>query len=582
MLPKNERRASALTRGAAALALAAVAAVAQASVDVDIEGLDGAERDNVEQRLSIVAAHKEHLDRAHATVLHARAPQEIRDALQPFGYYAPIVDAVLEPDGDDWRARYEVDRGPPTLLDQVDFKLQGEGAADAELQRVLSDLPLHSGERLLHARYEEAKAALARTAYVRGYLDARFTRAQLRVRVGEQRADALVTLDTGMRYQFGPVRIEQQGLDPALVARYVAITPGTWFDPQKLLDARFALTDLDYFQTVDVQPQRDQLQGRALPILISTTPRPPQHYEFGVGYGTDTGARLSTAAEFRRLNEEGHKLLLDLKLSEVKNVFTSEYRIPAGTRPGETWSFQAGAGDEKLPDGYSSKYSLGTSLSRVPGAWKRRYYLSYEHEDSRLGDTHQTTDLLIPGVALNRTELDDPVHARHGWYAYLDVHGASRFLIANTDFLQARTQLRAVVPLGAVRLLGRFEYGASLVSRFSALPASQRFFAGGDESVRGYAYQSLGPRDALGNLVGGKYLTTFSLEGDYFPWEHWGGALFYDAGGADDDPWPRLFQGVGVGARYRAPVGFVQVDLAHPLDGDKSGVRLHLGVRVGL
>src|SRR5262249_37909907 len=129
------------------------------------------------------------------------------------------------------------------------------------------------------------------------------------------------------------------------------------------------------------------------------------------------------------------------------------------------------------------------------------------------------------------------------------------------------------------------ELGASFVEDFSELPASQRFFAGGDQSVRGYSYQSLGPRDDKGVVVGGRYLTTASIEAEYAfrrDWRNWGMAAFFDAGGADDDPWPTMFRGVGVGARYRAPIGYFNVDVAHPLDGDRSGVRLHISVRVGL
>jgi translocation and assembly module TamA len=576
------------TRFALALALAAAcwAAAARAGVDVEIQGIDGPERQNVEDRLSIYLQRKDDdLDQATVDSLHARAEHEIGEALQPFGYYQSVVKGTLQGAAPDWSARYEIQLGPPTTLDQVDIAVRGEGAMEPDLQSILDELPMAHGDRLLHQRYDDTKALLGRTAYRRGYLDARFSRALLPVYVDENRADALLTLESGPAYEFGPVTIEAQDLDPELLQRYVDanVVPGDRFDPQKLLDARFALTDLDYFQTVDAVPQREQLDGRRLPVVFKTTPRAPHHYEFGIGYGTDTGARLSGATEFRRLNTHGHKLLLNLQLSEILKSTGAEYRIPVGHRSGETLSFQAGAANEKLADGRDSKYTIGTSLSRIPGKWKRRYYLEFQHETSELGITRQTSDLLIPGVAVNRTELDNPIHARRGWSAFADVHGASRALLANTNFLQAHIQLKGVLPLGArTRLLGRYEYGASLVGQFNELPASQRFFAGGDESVRGYQYQSLGPKDALGNVIGGKFLTTMSVETEYFPWEHWGGAVFYDAGGADDDPSPALSQAVGVGLRYLAPVGYFQVDVAHPLNGDDGGVRLHLGVRVGL
>ena len=132
------------------------------------------------------------------------------------------------------------------------------------------------------------------------------------------------------------------------------------------------------------------------------------------------------------------------------------------------------------------------------------------------------------------------------------------------------------------RVLLRAEAGGTLLEEFSDLPPSQRFFAGGDQSVRGYGYQSIGPVNADGEVIGGAFLSTLSAELETPVHGPWGVAVFIDAGGVDDDPNPALKRGVGAGLRYLSPVGAIQLDLAHPLDGEQRGVRLHLGIRVGL
>jgi translocation and assembly module TamA len=567
--------------GAAALCAPAVGA----DLRVTIAGIDGPERDNVEARLGIRAyAEEEGRDEAQIRRLHRRAEDEIRSALQAYGYYEPTVRASLQAGGGDWHAHYDIERGPPTRLERVRVEVLGEGADFPALRDAAQAGVPRVGEPLRHAQYEATKAALGRAAYQNGFLDARFTEHVLRVEPQRRSAQIALVLDSGPRYFFGEVSVAQEGLDPAFVARYVPIQPGDPFEPEKLLQAQFALSDLGYFASVDVQPRRDLEVDRRVPVVIATTNRPPRRYDAGVGYGTDTGARLTLGAEFRQLTDTGHKLRSDLRISEIKNSIGLDYRIPLGTRAGDNLGFATTFTDGKVGDGESTRYQFTVSLSRTPGDWHRQVYLKHEYEQSYVPDTGtNSTKLLLPGVALARGEMDNPIHARLGWSLFLDLHGGHESVVSDVSFLQGRALLRGVVPLGErARLLGRAEWGASLVDDFRELPASQRFFAGGDQSVRGYAYQSLGPKDATGKVIGGEYLSTFSAEVEHRVWGNWGAAAFLDLGTANDEPGGRLSRGIGIGMRYRAPVGTVQVDLAHPLDGEERGVRPHLGIRVGL
>lgn len=559
----------------------------RAEIEVEIEGLDSELRENVEERLSIrAAAEREDLDGILVQSLHQQAEAEIRRALQPYGHYEPSIESRLSGEAPDWRAHYRVDAGPQTRIRRLDIQMQGEGATQTELQLALVSLSLREGQPLLHSRYEAAKLALQQAAYNAGYLDAAYTRAELRVEPQARSADVLLTLDTGLRYFFGAITVEPQGLDEGFVRRYILLTPGEPFDPQQVLKTQFALSDLDYFQTVEMQPQRDKMEAQRLPLHIHTTPRARRRYEIGAGYGTDTGPRVTAAAEFRRLGSHGHKLRAETRIAEQKRTVGGEYRVPLGRKPGDSISFTGASTYEKFIDGDSLKYSIGASLSRTPGDWQRRVYLLYEHEESDIAGARREDDQLIPGFSLNRTEADDPIHTMRGWSLFADVHGTNKDLLSTASYLQARTLLRGAYPLGPRwRLLGRAELGANLVADFSELPISQRFFAGGDQSVRGYAYQSLGPRDAAGNVIGGKFLTTLSVETDYRfrgDWSNWGVAAFADAGGANDDPGPELSVGVGAGLRYRAPIGYLNLDLAHPLHDEARNLRVHISVRVGL
>ena len=589
-----------------------LAATAKADVRVVIEGIDGDELSNVETRLTIrQQRERKDLDETLVERLHAQAKRDIETALQPYGYYSPTIESELTGKAPNWTAHYKIDEGEATRVSEVDIQLTGEGKDNEGFKDALRRVErrLKPDQRLKHADYEDAKKQLADAAYAAGFLDAHWDKSELRVNPEARQANVVLHMDTGPRYLLGKITLEQEGLKTEFIERYIVLREGDVFDPQKLLDQQFALGDLGYFQSVEIEPKRAEADAEHhVPVVIHTSPRNKHRYEAGIGYGTDTGARLSLGTEWRRINQYGHNLDADMRLSQIKNSIGANYRIPLGNEPGENVTLSATSESQELQSGDTSKYTIGASLNRSPGDWHRRLYVEFIHEESDLGTTTTTTtdpndptsepvevtaknkvtaDLLTPGVSFTRTELDDPINARQGWYLFTDVHGAKQDLLANATFIRTYALLRGVYSFDwRTRLLGRVELGANFHDDFSALPASQRFFAGGDQSVRGYDYQAIGTKDDSGNVIGGQYLTTASIELERRIKGNWGAAVFIDGGGADEKFPVKMFYGTGLGLRYRAPVGTFSVDLAHPLTGEGDaqflGLRLHIGVRVGL
>jgi len=571
-------------------------APALAGIDVRIRGLGSDEEDNAFAQLRLLDYAKNvdaskppdklEYDPAEVQRLFKQGEDEIRRALQPFGWYNPTITSKLEGEAPDWTATYDVVAGPETDITRIDIKLSGEGKDYAPLLKVVSKPRLRTGQRLKHPDYEALKERLMQAAIAGGYLDAQFTTRELRVDVQANTADVVLALDTGPRWYFGEVTIQQDGrLRDKMLRRYLKIVPGEPFDASKVLATQFALSDLDYFQLVEMEPQKGKAgPERRIPVVIHTSSKKPRVYKFGAGYGTDTGPRALAGIEFRRLNQDGHKLRLTLQPSQNISTAIAEYRIPFGSNPGDSISFTAQGLKQDFEGVHENLWSLGSAYNVQDGDWQRRYYLTYINDTYNLeSEAGRTSKLLMPGISLSTTQANDPIFPRRGWFAFLDLHGGTTVALSDTDFIEGLIRLRGVYPLARkLRLLGRIEEGAVLVSGFDNLPPSQRFFAGGDESVRGYAYHSLAPLDAKGNLVGGRYLTTASLEADWDVYKSYGLALFGDAGGADDVPEVKLHFGAGIGLRYRLPFGAVAVDIAHPFDPGAEAVRLHLGVRVGL
>lgn len=570
-----------------------IATPAAAGIDVRVLGLGSDERDNSYARLSILEyarrndADNSEYDPADVQRLFAQGESEIKTALQPFGWYNITVKSELRGKAPDWTVVYTVDAGPETDVAAVNVEILGAGADYPPLQQLQQrPRPLRLGERLKHEDYEALKTRLLETAYSGGLLDARLTQRELRVDVPNNSAEVVLTLDSGPRYRFGDVTIDQDGhLRESFLRRYVTFQPGEYFDPAKVLSTQFAFGDLDYFQSVDLETQRDKADadGR-VPVVIHTREKAPRSYKYGLGYGTDTGPRASVGAEFRNLNSNGHKLRLDLRVSPVISTASTEYRIPFGHVASDSITFGTQALKQDFSDVRETLYRFDASYNRQGKYWQRRIYLDYTVDDYTIKDSPaRNSTLLVPGVSINRTQADDPIFPKHGWYAFLDAHGGTTALLSDTNFVQGLLKLRGTLGLGnRVFWVNRVDVGGTLVGSFDNLPPSQRFFAGGDDSVRGYSYQSLAPRDANGRVTGGKYLTTASTELDWYVYKSYGVAIFADSGGADDTPIVRQHLGAGAGIRYRAPFGAFALDLAHPFDGDQSPVRLHIGVRVGL
>ncbi|MDN5937281.1 MAG: autotransporter assembly complex protein TamA [Salinisphaera sp.] len=559
---------------------------AAAQVTVQVHGIDGELAANARAFLSIAAKHKEDWSAARIQRLHRRAPGEIRAALKPFGYYGAQVRGRLREDDGHWIASYRVDRGPPTVVTHLELAAHGPGAELPAIQAALAASKLAAGRRLDHRDYKATKAALAAAAYDAGYLDAHFAAATIRIQARTAQAEIELVLETGERYYFGPVHFQQDILAADFVDRYLNFARGQPFSSEQLVALQLALSDSGYFSRVQVRAERDAvLRGPQvkpapqLPITIITEPRKPRRYTASVGYGTDTGPRLGLGAEFRRLNRSGHRLRVDLRVSRIRQGLAVHYDIPIDDILRDSLSIGGNIAREIIGDVQTEQYVV--SLSRSDG-WvlgRRRFYIHLEREYFDLGPGGRDATLLFPGVGVTMRSADDLLRPRRGASLVLDVHGGSDALLSDTAFVQTTAEAAAVLPLGSRgRLLGRTRLGLTQAGNFLALPPSQRFYAGGSRSVRGYGYQEISPENAEGEQIGGKYLAEFSVEMEYLFYRQFGAALFFDAGDVTNSRAFHFKRGVGIGFRWLTPVGTLRVDFAHPLDDPDNDFRLHISL----
>ncbi len=556
------------------------AMAAPSKIEVDVEGVTDQVRANVLAYLSLEQQKdSERLTPGQIRRLYNQAPEEIRAALEPFGYYRFSVEAELEERDAGWLATFRIDPGPPLKLSDVDLLISGEGATDPEFKKLVKTLPVKEGQTLRHAQYEASKDALQTLAVERGYLDAKFKENEIRVDFEKYNARIVLHFDTGPRYHFGKITFDQRGFNEDFLRRFVNFKTGDAFTTASVLDLQNALSDSDYFARVEVDARRDLATNLRIPVEIRLTPKKPSKYTFGIGYGTDTGVRGSVAWERRRINKRGHRLTAQLEASQISNRLTGRYCIPLKNPRTDELTFNVGVADENTETSESQIGLIGTSRVVRRGEWTETLSLNLQRELFEIADEPGRSTLLIPSGSWLRIRADNRIYTTNGSRVQFDVRGAAESLLSDTSFVQGRAQGKLIRKVGADgRLLVRGDIGYTQVSDVEDLPASIRFFAGGDQSVRGYDFNTLGPTNDDGDVIGGKYLLVGSAEYEQRIQGKWSAAVFYDAGNALNDISDPLRQGVGVGVRWQSPVGLVRVDLGVPLDESEDSVRLHLTI----
>ena len=235
--------------------------------------------------------------------------------------------------------------------------------------------------------------------------------------------------------------------------------------------------------------------------------------------------------------------------------------------------------NEKTDSSDSTVRTIGATLNRGRGAWREAVAINYQKEEYVIADEKDNSTLLMPGVNWSRTWGREFINTFDGLRFDIGLRGASDKLISDTSFFQLQGGIKAITPLGQHnRIITRGKLGSTWLNEFQELPSSVRFFAGGAQSVRGYAYQSLGPVDDKGNVVGGKHLMIGSVELEHRFENKWSVAAFYDGGNAIDNLEDKLARGAGVGVRWQSPVGPVRIDLASAISKDGKPWRLHINI----
>jgi translocation and assembly module TamA len=510
------------------------------------------------------------------------AVREARELAATEGYFSPRVEISIEEGPQPWTVRLMLQPGERVHIGEIDLRFTGPAVEDprsaAIFKRVRDAWPLRRGEPFRQADWDAAKGRALRELSSFRYAGARIVASEALIDRETRRASLMVELDSGPPFRFGEIRvIGTRRYSDALVQNLSPFRPGEDYDRDKLVVYQRLLLESGYFMSVQADVDRNEVgtEGALVRLVVIEAPR--HNIEAGVSYSTDTGPGI-------RLNYSNQAL------------FDSEWRFRANFLVNDTdRNLQFNFDSPPQRGGYWNSFLLQPyhetdvqnvrTRAAVVGAsrnWGAEippsaviFSANYE-EESVSGGPFTDRHAVYFGYRRTFRRTDDFISPRRGYLAMFEVGGAPEAL-ATRPFFRGIASGSYFLPFGRNGdILLRGQVGRVLAASRDDIPSNFLFRTGGDTTVRGYDYLSLGVQQGDAVLPG-RRLLVMSTEYTHWIGESWGIGVFVDAGDAWDDT--TLFQvkiGYGVGARVRTPIGPIRVDLAY--GQAVSSWRLHFSV----
>ena len=548
-------------------------------VTLRVDGVTGELKTNIEAYIGELS--EEDLNSWRETLVRLR--KSVREASEAVGYYQTEAQFRREKN----QLIVTVKANAPIIIKDLSLHYEGEASNDIAFTALLEILPLKEGEIFHHGRYENIKSLVQNLALERGYFDGKWTNNKVTITQPPQTADIVLDYNSGERYRFGQVffnaKQENQPL-PLKLSLLQLLAPfdeGEPYEAEKIIKFNRALLDSRYFNEVRVRADPDPTSAsKEIPVNVTLAADKPNQFDLGIGYATDIGARLSVAWRRPLLNEKGHSIEITSELSQVRQSMDFRYGIPWRHPINDTLQIIAGFKREDIDSGtITNNAILGVERQKKrESGWQTNESIRWSRESysKTNGETGQS-DLLLPGYAISRVRTKgsktDPTSGDRQYY---QMEFASPEVLSDADLLSLRAGWRLLRTYADRHQVGlRADVGSILSSDFEQVPLNMRFYAGGDQSVRGYDYKSLSPRDSSGVVVGASNLVSASTEYTYKLTPHWRLATFVDTGNAFDAVSEGLKVGSGVGVRWISPVGPVRLDVAWGVSEDSPSPRIH-------
>jgi translocation and assembly module TamA len=529
------------------------------------------------------------LDETELQRLLQSADEQARELLATLGYFSPTLQWQTQPGTLDQPTRQvllSVAPGMPSVVSEVRITLQGEiehhPATQAQKQALTQQWLLPAGKAFTQSDWSQAKSAALRRLTADNYPLARLVNSQALVDPDSRTARLSLTLDSGPRVLLGQAHVtgsERYGQEQAV--RLARIKTGQPYRQSDLLEAQQRLVASGFYDSVFVTLDTEG-EAQAMPVKIDLKEALRQKWVVGLGVRSDNGPRVS--AEYTQHRVPGLDWRAVTKVAVDKTLQTLSLDL-LGQPNEQLWRWTtSGKVEHQVFTGYEvSSQRLRAGRTQQADRVDRTYYAQYDTSHT-MGSLSETRESLSAHYAWTWRRFDTLPFPSEGWGFGLEVGSGVTLGSQHTPYGRWLGRVLAMQPLWASghKLSLRGELGGVVTRDASGIPTTQLFIAGGDGSVRGYALSGIGVTTSPGVISAGRYLATGSAEWQIPIYRQsqrtdWEGTVFVDAGAVADSPSQmRAKVGAGFGARWRSPVGPLQIDLAQAQDTHQW--RLHMSV----
>ncbi|WP_150142324.1 autotransporter assembly complex protein TamA [Candidatus Enterovibrio escicola] len=550
---------------------------AVADVDFDIRGLDLALEANVKVYLNSIPEHERWLN-FH---FQSRVTEKVSEALQALGYYEPIIMFMIKDrtSKTDATVVLDINAGDPILIGDVDVELIGEASADPVFTKLLETAP-KEGDVLNQGQYGALKSSITSLAIRRGYFAAKYTLARLEVAPGLRKAYIRLHFNSGVRYHFGEVIYNNSQINDLRLDSLLTFQEGDPYSINKLGMFNQDLSNTGWFSSVLVEAGIDDMHDNHVPISVSLSPAPRNLLETGLGYSRDIGTRVKIGWAKPWINNLGHSFNTELYISKPKQTIESTYKIPLENVQLEYYQVQLGF--KKFDNKDKSSRELTTSVSRhwkYNTGWQHSVYIRWLYSAYTKANALHISNLMLPGINFSRVRSLGGAMPSWGDKQSITFEVANSLWGTHIKFYRVIGQTAWIRSKNDnSRRIARLNVGCVFTDKFNSVPPSLIFFVGGDNSIRGYNYESISPRDVYSNRVGGSYMATGTLEYQYRITGNWWAAMFIDAGDAWRDRNPSWKTSGGVGVRWESPIGPVRLDIAHGIENTMDTFKFYFSL----